>query len=69
MREKVALTVLAWIWCLEARLALKKEGAFYATKLKTARYYMEHILPEREVLATRINAGKALMMAFDADEF
>jgi alkylation response protein AidB-like acyl-CoA dehydrogenase len=64
-----ALTTLAYIWCRQVKVALQREGAFYQTKLKTARYFFHHILPEMDLLVKRIQRGKDEMMAFDDEEF
>ncbi|MCA9538589.1 MAG: acyl-CoA dehydrogenase [Myxococcales bacterium] len=63
------LTALAYVWGVEAKAATTREGRFFETKLKTARYYLHNVLPEAESLVAIISAGKAGMMAFDADEF
>ncbi|MCB9541715.1 MAG: acyl-CoA dehydrogenase C-terminal domain-containing protein [bacterium] len=63
------ITLLGYIWAREAIAASEREGRFYRTKLKTARYYFSHVLPETESLYRIIAAGKANMMAFDDDEF
>ena len=35
----------------------------------TARYFFTNVLPETRALVALIKAGKAQMMAFEADEF
>jgi len=64
-----ANTVLAYVWGRMLHVALHKEGQFYETKVKTGRYFFEHVLPEVESLVTKVKAGKAAMMALDVDEF
>ena len=64
-----ALTAMAYVWCRMAQHALGQNEAFYATKLRLARYFFSQILPEVDNLATVIRAGKEPMMAFDAEEF
>ncbi len=64
-----ALTAMAYVWCLEIKGTEGKEGDFYTTKVKTGRYFINHILPQIHSLATVIRHGKADMMAFDASEF
>ena len=69
------VTSVAYMWALMARAALAKldagEGnkAFYETKLKTARYYMDRVVPETTTLLARVRVGAEPMMAFTADEF
>ena len=64
-----ALTAIAYIWCRQAKYALGKEGRFYETKIKTARYFFKQILPETDSLIAIINEGKQHIMAFTPDEF
>ncbi len=63
------LTTLAYIWAAEAVAASEKDGKFYRTKLKTARFFFEHVLPETDSLVRMVDASKDSMMAFDEDEF
>ncbi|MBV70914.1 MAG: acyl-CoA dehydrogenase [Myxococcales bacterium] len=63
------ITTLAYLWARMALAASEKSGKFYATKIKTARYFYSHILPETDSIYAIINAGKDNMMAFDEDEF
>ena len=69
------VTSVAYMWALMARAALAKleagEGnkAFYETKLKTARYYMDRVVPETTTLLARVRVGAEPLMAFTADEF
>jgi len=64
-----ALASLSFIWNVQALHALKNPGAFSDTKLRTARYFFNQILPERHALAEIIQSGKKDMMAFDVEEF
>ena len=63
-----AYTALAYVWSVSAAAALKKEGVFYTSKIKTARYYFQNILPEMNGLLGVIAAGKDNIMAFSVDE-
>jgi len=69
------ITSLAFMWALMARAALTKlaagEGnkAFYETKLKTARYFMDRVVPETQTLLARVRVGAEPLMSFAADEF
>ena len=63
------ITTLGYIWAREAIAAAEQDGKFYRTKLKTARYYFSHILPETESLYRVVAAGKANVMAYEDDEF
>ena len=62
-------TALSFVWCKMARAALDRDDAFSRAKVKTARYFLNNVLPEVNTLVTVIEAGKANLMALDADEF
>ncbi|MCP4499935.1 MAG: acyl-CoA dehydrogenase [Deltaproteobacteria bacterium] len=64
-----ALTSLAYVWGRMIHAAQQKEGKFYETKIKTGRFFFEHVLPEVDSLILKTNAGKAAIMDFDVDEF
>ena len=64
-----ALTAIAWMWAESARASVGRDDAFHRTKVKTARYFFTNVLPETRALVALIKAGKAQMMAFEADEF
>jgi len=70
------VTGIAFMWAKMAkvagdRLATAKDGdsAYYETKIKTGRYYMEHIVPETATHLARIRHGADPMMALAANEF
>jgi alkylation response protein AidB-like acyl-CoA dehydrogenase len=67
-----ALTALAFMWCRMAETAGAKltegasgDAAFYEAKLKTARFYMERVLPEATACFARAMSGAATVMDFD----
>ena len=64
------LTALAYMWALMARAAAAKAGEepFYATKLKTGRYFIDRVLPETAAHLAKVKAGADAMMALDAAE-
>jgi len=70
----MGIVVMGWMWAriaklAQARLAAKPvNAAFYQEKLVAARYWMERMLPECAMLAERIQAGSATIMAFEAAE-
>ena len=65
-----ALNALAYTWCVQVAHALSQgDDAHARTKLKTARYFFERVLPERLALEQYIAAGKATMMSFEVEEF
>ena len=71
-RALFGLTALAYMWAQIAKLALTKaEGGdpYYATKLVTARYYVERVLPETTAHLAKLKTGAATLMALDAEAF
>lgn len=64
-----ALTALSYAWCVMLEKALAEDSAFAKTKVKTARYFFENVLPEQTSLLALVRAGKKNMMALDVEEF
>jgi hypothetical protein len=73
--RQFALVALAYMWCkivLAAREKLESgEGdqEFYATKIKTARFFMARVLPEGDARFKMVLAGASTMMDLDESEF
>lgn len=70
------LVTLGWMWVRMAEVAASRqhEGgghspAFYAAKLKLARFYVSRILPTTRALEASIEAGGASILAMAPDEF
>jgi alkylation response protein AidB-like acyl-CoA dehydrogenase len=69
------LVALGFMWARSAVIAVEKLGqpsddtGFYKTKLTTARFYMERILPQVGGLLIAIKSGKAAMMEMDEAAF
>jgi acyl-CoA dehydrogenase len=70
------LVALGYMWGMmakvaQARLADGADGAasFYETKLVTARYFMERVMPETGAHLARISTGAEAMMALSAEAF
>ncbi len=65
------LVAVGYMWCRMAKLAVEKQDgdAFYEAKLKTARFYVQKILPDTATLFLKIMAGKSTVMAHRTDEF
>ena len=64
--------VYAWFWARMAEAALKKADSgdkFYESKLATARFYYQRLLPETEMLTKRIKSGSKVLLALDAETF
>ncbi len=68
-----ALTALAFMWARMARVGLDKlegdQGAFYRSKLATARFYMTRLLPQSSGLFAALMAGKASIMELEEAAF
>lgn len=64
-----AYTALAYMWCLQLKLAVERGDKFSQGKVKTARFFFRNLLPEVDALVQFIAAGKEAMMDFETDEF
>jgi len=64
-----------WLMARAAEIAAAKlaagagDAAFCTTKIATARFYVEHILPQAPALAEEITGGAASVLAFDSAAF
>jgi len=75
--RQFALVALAFMWARMAKVALEKiesgDGingkAFYETKLKTAKFYMQRVLPEADGRFKMVLAGADTLMDMAAGEF
>ena len=64
------LVVLGYMWCRIAEAALgKTDDAAMKTKLVTARFFMERMLPETATRLARITAGAGSVMELDEAAF
>ncbi len=67
------LVTLAFMWAQMAQTALAasqhSDELFYKSKLKTARFFMQRLLPQTASLNTTIQSGAALMMDYEENEF
>ena len=69
------LVALAYMWVRMAATARAKmraadgSAAFYESKIKTARFYMQKVLPQSRGLLLAILAGAQPLMDLDADAF
>ena len=64
-----ALAIIGSMWVKTIAAAQEKNGGFYSTKRKLARFYFEQILPETESLLTTITSGAAALAEFDVVDF
>ncbi len=68
-------TALGWQWLKMATVAQHQlnagqgDAAFLGAKLKTARFYMTHMMPQTGSLLAQIQAGAAPIMAMAESEF
>jgi alkylation response protein AidB-like acyl-CoA dehydrogenase len=68
------ITALAQMWLLMARAAQEKIAAgdadpFYASKLTTAQFFVERILPDAPAHLAKLKTGAETMMSLAADQF
>ena len=64
-----ALTTIAVLWAQVVFAIRDKDGRFYAIKRKTARFYMEQILPETAALHEIVTRGAESLTSFDVNDF
>lgn len=73
--RQFGLVALGFMWARSAVIAAEKlptagpDAPFYKSKLTTARFYMERILPQAGALLVAIKSGKAAMMEMDEAAF
>ncbi|MDZ4867986.1 MAG: acyl-CoA dehydrogenase C-terminal domain-containing protein [Alphaproteobacteria bacterium] len=69
------IVVVGYLWARQAKAAQAKlaakigNQAFYESKLTTARFWMERLVPETAGLSERIKAGAEGLMTLDAANF
>ena len=67
------LVTIAYMWARMAQIALEKqngdEADFYKAKIKTARFYMQKLLPQTASLLVTIESGSDSLMDFDEAYF
>ncbi|MEL7367663.1 MAG: acyl-CoA dehydrogenase C-terminal domain-containing protein [Myxococcota bacterium] len=63
-----AYCAMAYVWARQAKAALDQDSAFHRAKVKTARYFMNNVLPRYRGLLPLIQAGKVNMMEFEVEE-
>lgn len=73
--KQFALVALAYMWCLIVKAAQEKlavgEGdqTFYNSKIKTADFFMQRMLPEADARFKMVMAGADSLMALGEEEF
>ncbi len=65
------LTAYAYVWARMVKVAAPKvtQDEFYASKLKTAKFYFSRLLPRTVALAETIKAGSESLMELSAENF
>ncbi|HHO52406.1 MAG TPA: acyl-CoA dehydrogenase [Deltaproteobacteria bacterium] len=65
--NQFALVTLGYVWVRQVRAVIERDDAdpLKRSKLQTARYFFELILPEAELLAKKVAVGKAPMTEVD----
>ena len=64
-----ALTAIACLWSQIIVAIRGKASTFYDTKRKTARFYMQQVLPETNGLHETITRGAESLTSFDVEDF
>jgi hypothetical protein len=64
-----ALTTIACLWVQIIVSIREKQGDFYETKRKTARFYMQQVLPGAGALYEVITRGSGALAAFAVEDF
>ena len=61
----MAITMVALMWGMMAKVSLGKDGRLYKDKLMCARYWMERMVPEVSLMQERLQAGSAVIMELE----
>ena len=64
-----ALTTIACLWAQIITSISEKNGEFYERKRKTARFYMQQVLPETAALHEIVTSGADSLAAFAVEDF
>lgn len=73
--RQFALVALAYMWAQMAKVAIEKKddangrADFYESKIQTARFFMERVLPESDARFKMVMAGADSMMDMPEDSF
>ena len=67
--NQFALVTLAYVWARQVKAVLDRPETdpLRRSKLQTARFFFEHVLPEAELFARRVAAGKGATVEIDVD--
>ncbi len=69
--NQFALVTLAFVWAKQVKAVIDRDDsdALKRSKMQTARFFFELVLPEHELFAARVAVGKGPMMDADVDLF
>ena len=73
--RQFALVSMAYMWCLMVKAAQKKQKSgegkaeYLDAKIKTARFFMERMLPEADARFKMVMAGAGSIMAMEEEQF
>lgn len=62
-------TAFAYMWAKMAKVAAEKEGDFYASKLATARFYFDRLLPRYIGLTATVKGGSESLYGLTEEQF
>jgi len=67
--NQFALVTLAYVWAKQAKAVIDRDESdpMRRSKLQTARFFFEMVLPEAEMYANKVAAGKGSMTEIDID--
>lgn len=63
------LTAFAYMWNRMVIASYQQDDKFHQTKLKTAHFYLQHILPDAQSCYDKVTTGSKTLMQFELDEF
>ena len=61
-------TLYAYLWAQMADVALAQDGAFYQSKVGTARFYFARLLPRIRSLSASVKAGSQSLYLLKAEQ-
>jgi alkylation response protein AidB-like acyl-CoA dehydrogenase len=61
----MAITVVALMWGMMAKVSIGKDGQLYKDKLMCARFWMERMVPEVSLMLEKMQAGSATIMELE----
>jgi len=67
--NQFALVTLAYVWGMQVKAVIDRDESdpVRRSKLQTARFFMQQVLPEAEMFANKVAAGKQAMTDIDID--